>query len=75
MDTATLSKLADTIIVTCFFVVTGATWIYILTEAITGIIDLIRDRRRKRKELKALKEKDCFCRSFFTGRRDCRTRR
>ena len=56
-STITISQLADLIIVACFFIAGYVSVLYLLGEAISGVMDFIRDKRKARKERKA-KEKE-----------------
>ena len=53
----TVSQLADLIIVACFFIAGYVSVLYLLGEAISAVMDFIRDKRKARKERKA-KEKE-----------------
>lgn len=54
-NTVTLSQMADMIIVISFsaFVIVGLT--YMIAEVVSGVIDLVKEHRRTRKERKAKK--------------------
>ena len=56
-STITISQLADLIIVACFFIAGYVSVLYLLGEAISTVMDFIRDKRKARKERKA-KEKE-----------------
>lgn len=56
-NTITISQLADLIIVACFFIAGYVSVLYLLGEAISVVMDFIRDKRKARKERKA-KEKE-----------------
>ena len=56
-STITISQLADLIIVACFFIAVYVSVLYLLVEAISAVMDFIRDKRKARKARKA-KEKE-----------------
>ena len=56
-NTITISQLADLIIVACFFIAGYVSVLYLLGEAISAVMDFIRDKQKARKERKA-KEKE-----------------
>ena len=51
----TVSQLADLIIVACFFIAAYVAFLYIIGEAVSAVIDIIKEKRRVRKERKAKK--------------------
>ena len=52
-NTITLSQMADLIIVACFFIAGYVSVLYLLGEAISAVMDCIRNKRKARKERKA----------------------
>ena len=52
-NTITISQLADLIIVACFFIAGYVSVLYLLGEAISAVMDCIRNKRKARKERKA----------------------
>ena len=52
-NTITLSQMADLIIVACFFIAGYVSVLYLLGEAISAVMDCIRNKRKDRKERKA----------------------
>ena len=54
-NTVTLSQMADTIIVMSFFVLVIIGVTFTIAEAVSSVIDMIKEHRRKRREQKAKK--------------------
>ena len=57
-NTVTLSQMADTIVVMSFFVLVIIGVTFTIAEAISSVIDMIKEHRRKRREKKAKKLED-----------------
>ena len=53
--TITVSQLADLIIVACFFIAAYVAFLYAIGEAVSALIDSIKEKRKARKERKAKK--------------------
>ena len=54
-STITISQLADLIIVACFFIAGYVSVLYLLGEAISAVMDFIRDKRKARKNVRPKK--------------------
>ena len=57
-NTVTLSQMADTIIVMSFFVLVIIGVTFTIAEAVSSVIDMIKEHRWKRREQKAKKLED-----------------
>lgn len=57
-NTVTLSQMADMIIVICFSAVVIVGLTYMIAEVVSGVIDLVKEHRRTRRERKAKKLED-----------------
>lgn len=51
-STITLSQMADLIIVTCFFTAGYTALLYLVSEAIIGLISIIKAKQKAKKERK-----------------------